>query len=179
VVTLLRRFPGAVPGGLCLASIAVMGWASFLPYMSIPAWWNDGLQVGPGPYSVYFAGWSLADGGEIRLVVVLLAVLAVGSIASLAGIRRRSSAVVSLIVSVGLAVYAQFMSSDGGRYVLPAWVLPGSGGEVAPVEPVTVGVGYIVFLASAVLAVIASLSMVVMSRWGGLPTLRGATTQPS
>jgi hypothetical protein len=175
VVALLRRFPRGVPAWLCLACVAVMGWASFLPYMSIPAWWNDGLSIGPS--SVYLASWSLADGYEARLVIVLLAVLGVGSIASLAGIRRRFSAIISLITSVGLVVLAQFLSGDGGRHVLPAWVLPGSGGEVAPVEPVTVGVGYNLFIAGAVLAVIASLIMVVMSQWDGLPTIRRATTQ--
>jgi hypothetical protein len=154
-----------------------MGWASFLPYMSIPAWWDDGLSIGPS--SVYLASWSLADGYEARLVIVLLAVLGVGSIAALAGIRRRFTAIISLITSVGLVVLAQFVSGDGGRHVLPAWVLPGSGGEVAPVEPVTVGVGYNLFLAGALLAVIASLIMVVMSQWDGLPTIRRATTQTS
>jgi hypothetical protein len=152
-----------------------MGWASFLPYMSIPAWWNDGISIGPS--SVYLASWSLADGYEARLVIVLLAVLGVGSFASLAGIRRRFSAIISLITSVGLVVLAQFLSGDGGRYVLPAWVLPGSGGEVAPVEPVTLGVGYNLFLAGAVLAVIASLIMVVVRQSDGLPTIRRATTQ--
>ncbi len=136
-----------------------MSLASFLPYMSIPAWWDDGLSAGP-PYSTYLASWSLADGLEATLVVLLLAILGVAAVAMLCGIRRRFSAMISLIFSVGLVLFALFESSDGGRHVMPAWVLPGSGGEVAPVEPVTVGVGFAVFLIGAVLAVIASLMMV-------------------
>jgi hypothetical protein len=173
----LRRFEGRVPAGLCLACVAMMGLASFLPYMTILAWWDDGLSVGTA--APYVASWSLADGYEARLVIVLLAVLAVGSIASLAGIRRRFSAIVCLLTSVGLILLAQFLSGDGGRHVLPAWVLPGSGGEVAPVEPVGVGAGYYVFLAGAVLAMIASLIMVVISQRDGFPLIRGASTQPS
>jgi hypothetical protein len=103
----------------------------------------------------------------------------VASIATLAGIRRRVSAFASLLVSVGLVLVAEFASSDGGRHVLPAWVLPGSGGEVAPVEPVTVAVGYYLFLAAALLAVIASVTMVMISQWDGFPLIRGARTQPS
>jgi hypothetical protein len=154
-----------------------MSWAAFLPYMSVPGWWEDGLSL--GPYSVPLASWSLADGYEARLVIVLLAVLGVATIAALAGIRRRISAFVTLIASVGLVLFAQFAASDGGRHVLPAWVLPGSGGEVAPVEPVSVGAGYYVFVAGAVLAVIASLIMVVMSQWHASTVMRGAATQPS
>ncbi len=134
----------------------MMSLASFLPYMSIPAWWDDGLSAGP-PYSTYLASWSLADGLEARLVILLLAVLGLVAVAMLCGIRRRFSAMVSAIFSVGLVLFALHESGDGGRHVLPAWVLPGSGGEVAPLEPVTVGAGFAVFLIGAVLAVIASL----------------------
>lgn len=146
-----------------------MGWASFLPYVRIPAWWDDGLPAAGPPYSTYFASWSIADGYEARIAVVLLAVLGVGAVSTLFGIRRRFSAMVSLIVSVGLILFALYEGSDGGRHVLPAWVLPGSGGEVAPVEPVTLGVGYAVFLVSAVIAVLASLIMVDRSLRHELP----------
>ena len=81
---------------------------------------------------------------------------------------------VALCSSLGLVLFALFESSDGGRHVLPAWVLPGSGGEVAPVEPVTAGIGYAVFLIGAMLAVIASVIMVDRSLRAGPRHTSGA-----
>jgi hypothetical protein len=163
-----------------------MSFASFLPYSSIPAWWDDGLSTTGPPYSTYIASWSLADGYAMRLVIVLLAVLGVAAVATLFGIRRRFSAMVSLVFSIGLVLFALFESSDGGRHVLPSWVLPGfQGGEVAPVEPVTAGIGDAVFLVGAVLAVIASLIMVDRSvrgepsRMSGTQPTRAAAAGPS
>jgi hypothetical protein len=172
-MTGLRRWASTAPAALCLVAVTGMGAATFLPYMTIPAWWNDGLS-GSGAASVYIAGWSLADGTEARLAVVLLAVLAASAIASIARIRRRLSATVALIFSCSLLLFALYASSDGGRHVLPAWTLPGSGGEVAPVEPVGVGMGYALFLAGALVAVVAATILVVGSLWDGFPGMRDA-----
>jgi hypothetical protein len=134
---------------------------------------HTGLSL-KGSSSTYVASWSLADGNEVRLAVVFLAVLAAAAVASLAATRRRFAAIVSLVFSIALVVFALYATSDGGRHVLPAWVLPGSGGEEAPVEPVNVGIGDMLFLGGAVVAVIASVILVAHSLWHGFSGIRGA-----
>lgn len=69
-----------------------------------------------------------------------------------------------LIASVGSLLIALFEIGDGGRRVLPSWTFPPAG---SPPEAVSVAVGFYVFRDAAIVAVIASVTMLVTDLWNG------------
>jgi hypothetical protein len=153
---------------MCVAALVVLIWAISLPFMGVPAWWGDGLETN-GTQALVVTTWSLAGGTGVRFVIVFLVVLSVSVGGYLIGIRRRLSAFVCLIASVGSLLVALFEIGDGGRRVLPSWTFPPAG---SPPEAVTIATGFYVFCGAAVVAVIASLIMFVTNVWVTVPAAR-------
>jgi hypothetical protein len=141
-----------LPGAICLIAIGVMTWASFLPFMSIP-YEGGGIEIGNQAPLLFTETLSnLWDG---RLVIVALPLFVVAVICQMARIRPVVAAYTCLIASVGAVVLA-LEGTDGGHRIIPAWVFPGPFGDP---EFASVGVGFGIFLAGAIVAVLASLLM--------------------
>jgi hypothetical protein len=162
-MSLRRRLATATPVAACVTALAVLVWATSLPFMGVPAWWGDGLQSN-GTQDMAVVTWSLAGGTAAQLVIASLAVLAVAIGAYLIGIRRRLTSFICLVASVGSLLVAVFEIGDGGRRILPSWTFPPAG---SPREAVTIASGFYVFRDAAAAAVIASLIMLVTNMWGG------------
>jgi hypothetical protein len=139
-----RAVETALPAVIALLAVAVMSWASFLPYVQFP--WMDGSisfpsgshPSGPLPTS------SLAQGRDAYLVLVTLVVLGAAATTHLVGIRRRITGVASFgasLISVAIAV-----------------IYPATLGVAAPID-----YGFYPFVAGATVAAIAGLVMVVTS----------------
>jgi len=147
------RVLSLLPGAICLIGVGVMTWGSFLPFMSIP-YEGGGIEVGNQPPPLFTETLSnLWDG---RLVIVALPLFAVAVICQMARIRSVVAAYTCLLASAGAVLLALVEGSDGGHRIIPAWVFPGPFGDP---EFASVGVGYGIFLAGAIVAVLASLLM--------------------
>lgn len=166
------RLVSLLSGAVCLLAIGVMGWAAFLPFMGIP-YYGGGLA---GCCQPPLFTERLADIWDARLVIVALPVFAVVTAGHLARIRPALTAAACLAASAGAVLFALFEVSDGGRRILPVWVFPLPTGDP---ETATVGVGYYVFVASAVVAMLASLIMVLTSLWGGRPSVDARAPSPA
>ena len=131
---------------ISLLAVAVMSWASFLPYVQYP--WTDGIFSFPSAGGVPSGPeltTSLAQGSDASLVLVTLVVLGVGAATHLVGIRRRITGVASFGASLIAVAIA-------GTY--PATLVVG---------PPVIDYGFYVFVVAATVAAIAGLVMVVMS----------------
>jgi hypothetical protein len=135
----------ALPAVIALLAVALMSWASFLPYVQFP--WTDGnislpsgfgLPTGPLPAS------SLAQGPDAFLVLVTLVVLGADAGAHLVGIRRRVTGVASFGASLTLVAIGV--------------IYPATLGVPAPMD-----YGFYYFVAGATVSAIAGLVMVVTS----------------
>jgi hypothetical protein len=153
-----------LPGAVCLLAIGVMGWGALLPFMGIP-YYGGGLA---GCCAPPLFTERLTDLWDARIVIVALPVFAMATAGHLARIRPALTAAACLAASVGAVLLALFEISDGGRRILPAWVFPLPTGEP---ETASVGVGFSVFFTGAVVALVASLIMVVTSVRGVRPSM--------
>jgi hypothetical protein len=167
-MSLRRRLASATPEALCVAALVVLIWATTLPFMGVPSWWGDGLETN-GTQDMAVVTWSLAGGTDAGLVIASLAVLGVAIGAYLLRIRRRLTAFICLIASVGALLVAMFEVGDGGRRVLPSWTFPPAGSRR---EAATIATGFYVFRDAAAVAVVASLVMLTTNMWDRVPADR-------
>jgi hypothetical protein len=134
----------ALPAAIALLTVAVISWASFLPYVQFS--WADGgfsfpegsFPTGPPPTSFF------AQGSDAFLLLVTLAVLGVAAASHLVGIRRRITGVATFGASlVAVAIVGSFQGTLGFG--------------------TSVDDGFYVLLAAATVAALAGLAMVVLS----------------
>ncbi len=166
------RLKDFVPGVLGLLAVTAMAIAMFVPFVTIPIY--GGLISGGGA-APREAG-NLISSSDARWIVVTLILLAGTVVAQLIGWRRRAYAVVSLVASVAALALAFIEAQSNGWRVLPGLYGAGAPGTPTDLGPVdnALGIGYLLFLAGAILAVIAAVTMLALAfrgrslRGGGL-----------
>lgn len=142
---------GVLSGALCLVGVFGMSCATALPFTSTRC---VGCLETAGQ-SQYLT-WSIAEGLDFRIFLVILIILGAAVIGYLAGLHRHVTGTASLFASVGAAGAAFFEGSAGGSRVLPA-------SYEATHPPLSLDVGFYVFIVGAVVAVVASLIMLATS----------------
>jgi hypothetical protein len=145
-----------LPAATSLIAVAVMGVASFLPYVQYP--WTDGIFSFPStsaPITVSEISSTLAQGTDASLALVTLIVLGVVTAMYLLGIARR----ITGIASIGAALLA----------VTIAVTYPGT----LVIGPPVPAYGFYVFVTAAAVAVIAGLVMVWTSFRGAGGVAKG------
>jgi hypothetical protein len=144
---------GNLPAVITLLAVAVMGVASFLPYLQTP--WPGtyvgvaatGLPLGTLPTA------SLAQGPGPFFALEILAALAVAAVASLFGFRRQFTGAASFACSFALVIAGIYPATTVG----------------APIA-----YGLYLFVGAALVASVAGLVMVVMSLRGTRLAIRTA-----
>jgi hypothetical protein len=148
------RFVGPAAAGLCVAAVAAMSCAAFLPFVGFPG--GDGLlTAGQQPRLT----GNLIQGEDARWVMVTLVILGVAAAGNLRAIHGRTTGLACLLASLAALSLVLIDAGSSGRRALPG--LYGGPGHVSPPANATLDVGYSVFLIGASMAVTASVIMVV------------------